>query len=104
MVVAMSLKWLYELMLLFSGSLSEVEVKKRIDQIKKDLVASGAEKISEDYWGRRDLAYKLGSDYSGYFSFLKMALEANQIEAIKLRLAKMEDVLRFMVTKVGNSQ
>lgn len=97
----MSLKHLYELMILFSGDLPEGDVKKEIEVIKKELNSLGAEKIEEDYWGRKNLAYKLGSDYSGYFTFLKMMMDGKDIETLKSKLLSNDKLLRQMITKVG---
>lgn len=97
----MSSKNRYELMVMFRGDLAETEVKKEIAQIKKDLTDLGAETLSEEYWGRKNLVYKVGQGYSGYLSFLKLALGGKEIESYKVRLSSNERIVRQMITKVG---
>ncbi len=97
----MSLKHLYELMILFSGDLPEADVRKEVDSIKKELSSLGAEHLEEEYWGRKNLAYKMGSDYSGYYAFIKMSLDGKSVASFKSRLLSSEKVLRKMITKVG---
>ena len=96
----MSTKQLYELMILYSGAMAEAEVKAAIDGLKKDLVSLGAEKIEEDYWGRKNFAYKIGPDYSGYYSFFKMHLAPKAAGDVRSKLMSRDKVLRGMLRKV----
>jgi len=97
----MILKHLYELMILFRGDLPEAEVRKEIDSVKKELSSLGAENLEEEYWGRKNLAYKMGSEYSGYYAFIKMSLDGKSVASYKSRLVSSEKVLRRMITRVA---
>ena len=86
----------YELTLLLSSELSEIDLAKAIDRIKKSITAHSGEIIKNYSWGKKRLAYHIGSHEFGHYHTIIFTIpKANTNEIIKeLELAS--DVLRHL--------
>lgn len=91
---------MYELLVVFKGTAAEADVKKELESVKKDLLSLGAQKLEEDTWGRKNVAYKLAGDYSAHFAFFKMALGGNRVKEALDLVSSRDKVVRRMLRKV----
>jgi ribosomal protein S6 len=87
---------LYDLVLVMKTSLSEKEREKLIDSVKgwlKDIKVT-----TEEAWGQKPLAYKIGRELAGYYH--KIELEANAIPAdFEKRLINNEGIIRHLLLR-----
>lgn len=86
----------YRLVIVLKTSLSETQRKKVVDTIKKWL--KDLKIVKEEEWGKKDLAFKIKKETTGYFmSFL---LEGKVIPSdIEKKLLIEEDVLRHLLIR-----
>lgn len=87
----------YELTYIISGQLSEEEVVKCAEALKK-LLPNG-QVIEEKAWGRRELAYPINKQKAGYYFTLVFQAEPSQIGSLNQKLKLQEEVLRYLIVK-----
>jgi len=91
----------YQLIFVMPDSLSEEEVKKTQEKIKKLLPDT---KAKEDFWGRKKLAYRIGKNDFGYYSTFSFQAETDAISLILKKLRLSEDIIRFMINKTTKEE
>ena len=57
----------YECMMIVDPSISDADRASLLTEVKAELQANGAEKLSEDAWGVRKLAYKINASETGFY-------------------------------------
>jgi len=57
----------YELMIIISADLREPEAKKVLKEVTDLIEKSGGKITNEDFWGKRDFAYRIGKHSEGYY-------------------------------------
>lgn len=90
-------KKLYELTYIISDSLDEKKAISMAEKIKQ-LLPNGQIK-SENFWGRRKLAYPIKKREFGYYVTLVFETEPSKIEALESKLKAEEDVIRYLIVK-----
>jgi small subunit ribosomal protein S6 len=89
----------YELALLFKP-LSNEDIKERIlPKISKSLEKLNGSIKSNDFVGRRMLAYDIDSNKEGYYVFSKIEVSSANAVKFQKELATITDILRFSLFK-----
>ncbi len=88
----------YELMMMFSPDYTEAEVKKYTEKIKKFLTDKKATNIKADFWGKRDLAYKIRQFTQAYYVVLTFNGSPSLSPELKEFLKLEEEVFRYLLT------
>jgi small subunit ribosomal protein S6 len=88
----------YELMTIFIPTLTEKEVEKELDNIKKMITKQGTI-VHEQIWGKRDLYYKIKGQEKGIYAILHFTTE-DSIAALSQELKLMNHILRFLLIKL----
>lgn len=94
----------YELMIIFSSTLSEEEEKQQVLQVEELLKHEKATIHHIEHWGKRKLAYAIQKQRQGYYEWFYFELEANRIAEVERKLKMSETILRFMVLRMEKSQ
>lgn len=94
----------YELMVIFSSSLTEDEEKAQFTQVEELLVKEKAEIHLVDHWGKRKLAYPIKKQRQGYYEWMYFEMEPGHVSEIDRKLKMSEQVLRFMMLKMEKIQ
>lgn len=100
-------KKIYELGYHVLPNLSEEELAKVVEGIKKNLEKFKAEIISEEYPKMMNLAYEITKDIdnknrkfgSAFFGFIKFEIETANIEELNSIIEKNVNILRFLLIK-----
>ncbi len=88
----------YELAVVYHPDL-EIDLEKAEKQVEK-LVADAGGKITEtDNWGKRKLAYKIGSHEHGVYVFYTLDLPGEGVASLNDALNITDEVIRFLITK-----
>lgn len=90
----------YELMVILKPLLPEdirSGIQKRIEKFVKE--AKG-EVTATDIWGKRHLAYPIKKHEEGYYFVYQLNLEAENSDKFQGELKLMNDILRFLLTKL----
>ena len=76
------------------------------EQLSKDLtkiVSSNSGEIkSQEYWGLRNLAYKIRKNRKGHYTMFHIDAPASAIEELERNMRLNEDILRYLTVKIDN--
>lgn len=89
----------YELLCLISNKFSETEVEPIRARIGKMISDNGGQITSEEYWGKRKLAYPIEGFRHGYYHLIEFNLEGPKLNELTNRLRLSGDILRHQVVK-----
>ena len=89
----------YELMLVVQGQIPEDLAKEVINKVKSTISELGGKEGSEDFWGRRKLAYKIRSQEHGYYDVLNFSLEPEDIKKLESEIKLIGEIIRHLVIR-----
>ncbi len=88
----------YEIMLLVSGDLPEVEIEKALADFKSELESVKGEITFEDLWGRRELAYPIENQEEGFYVVYKFNIDPVVLPEFETVLRLKKEILRYLIT------
>ena len=91
---------LYEHVLIARQDISAQQAEALNDQLKALLEEQGGKVAKIEYWGLRNLAYRINKNRKGHYSLLALDAPAPAVKEMERQLSLNEDVLRFMTVKV----
>ncbi len=94
----------YELLVIFSGNLTEEEEKARITQVEELLGSQQATIHLSDHWGKRKLAYPINKQRQGYYDWYYFEMAPGHVAEVDRKLKMDEQILRFMMLKMEKIQ
>lgn len=89
----------YELMLVIQGQIPEDLAREVLNKVKSIIEEFKSSITLEDFWGRRKLAYKIGSQEHGYYDVLNFSIEPENIKKIENEIKLIGEVIRYLVIK-----
>lgn len=90
----------YEIMIVLQPDISEEEMAKKLEQVKKLIEKNKGEIFHEDIWGRKEFAYPIKKHTVGFFYVLNfISQEAKRIKEIEENLQLDNQVLRHLLIK-----
>ncbi len=90
----------YELMLILSPELRETEITKKLKEITDMIEKAGGKITSEDFWGKKTLAYKIQKHLEGIYMVYNTELPSQFLTELKNYLRIEKDVLRSMIINI----
>ncbi len=91
---------LYEHVLIARQDISAQQAEALNDQLKGMLEEQGGKVAKIEYWGLRNLAFRIKKNRKGHYSLLAIDAPAPAVKEMERQLSINEDVLRFMTIKV----
>ncbi len=91
---------LYEHVLIARQDISAQQAEALNDQLKAMLEEQGGSVAKIEYWGLRNLAYRIKKNRKGHYSLLAIDAPAPAVKEMERQLSINEDVLRFLTVKV----
>ena len=91
---------LYESVLIARSEITQQQVDTIFDAVIVQLEADGAEVKKREYWGLRNLAYRIKKNRKGHYVLLGLEAPPAAINEMERQLRLNEDVLRFLTVKV----
>lgn len=89
----------YELTVIVPGDRDKQAALAADEQVKKVIVAAGATMTNERPWGRRDLAYPIDKQLSGYYTTFELEADGGAILEMERALRLSTDVIRFLFVR-----
>ncbi len=89
----------YELVLMIKPTLSEEQSKKSLSVVLEVLKSLEAKNVKEDMWGKKRLAYEIGSFQDAYYAQVDFSADADSVKKLSQKLNLNEEVVRYLVTK-----
>lgn len=91
---------LYECVLIARNDATQQQVDALADQITEGIGAGGGSVKKREYWGMRNLAYRIKKNRKGHYMLLGLEAPPAAITEMERLLRLNEDVLRFLTIRV----
>ena len=91
---------LYEHVLIARQDISAQQAEALNDHLKALLEEQGGKVAKIEYWGLRNLAYRIKKNRKGHYSLLAIDAPAGAVKEMERQLSINEDVLRYLTVKV----
>jgi len=89
----------YELMMIFDPNTGEEGSMKEVEKIKKNIQDLDGKVTSEDFWGLRDLAYRIKKERRGFYAVLNLEMDPAKTKEFEKDMSLEQSVLRFLLIK-----
>jgi small subunit ribosomal protein S6 len=91
---------LYECVFIARSELAPQQVEALADHVAAQLAEGGGSVKKREYWGLRNLAYRIKKNRKGHYFLLGIDAPAPAIHEMERQLRLNEDVLRFLTVRV----
>ena len=91
---------LYETVLIARNDVTQQQVEGIVDAIATQFEADGDSVKKREYWGLRNLAYRIKKNRKGHYMLLGLDAKPASVKEMERQLGLNEDVLRFMTIRV----
>ena len=91
---------LYENVFIARQDISAAQVDQLCDSFTQLIADQGGEVKKREYWGLRNLAYRMNKNRKGHYSLLAIDAPAPAVKEMERQLGINEDVIRFMTVRV----
>ncbi|MGQ9689004.1 MAG: 30S ribosomal protein S6 [Desulfobaccales bacterium] len=89
----------YETVWVVNGDLPDEEIKATIDKFTKIIAGQGGKVVSVEEWGRRKLAYKIGTALRGAYVIADFAGEPATVKELERNYRIDDRIIRYLTTK-----
>ena len=91
----------YELVTIVRPDIADENVGAVADRIGQWITTQGGEVTKTDVWGRRRLAYPIRDFREGNYIISQVRLETRATTEVERNLKLSEDILRYLLVRVG---
>ena len=92
----------YEHVFITRPEIAPQQVENLVEEIKTVINDNGGKSVYTEYWGLRDLAYKIKKSERGHYSLIRISSPSTAIQELE-RIQKLnEDVLRYLTIKTDD--
>ena len=89
----------YELMLVLHPEVDDERREAVMAHVRRAAGESGGEVAAEDNWGRRKLAFKMGTHAEAHYHVVQLTMEASAVGELENALNLSEDVIRHLLVR-----
>jgi small subunit ribosomal protein S6 len=90
----------YEHVLIARPEISPQQVDALVEDITKTVKELGGQVGKTEYWGLRNLTYRIRKNRKGHYALLNLDCPAPAVHELQRRLSINEDVMRFKTIRV----
>ena len=91
---------LYEHVYVARQDISPEQVEALTDELQSIIREHGGDIKKAEYWGLRNLQYKINKNRKGHYSLMNIEAPSAAIEEMERQMKIKEDILRFMTLRV----
>ncbi|MEK6745999.1 MAG: 30S ribosomal protein S6 [Pseudomonadota bacterium] len=91
---------LYESTFITRQDLSRQDVSKLTENMSAIVAQGGGKVVKDEYWGLRNLAYKINKSRKGHYVMLAIDAPAPAVKEMERNLSHNEDVIRMLTIRV----
>ena len=91
---------LYEHVIISRPDISSTQVDEMINNLTEKFSALGGKVVKTEYWGLRNLAYRIKKNRKAHYSMLQIDAPSDAIHEIERQHRINEDILRYMSIRV----
>ena len=92
---------LYECVLIARNDVTQQQVEGIVDGIASQLEIDGGAMTKREYWGLRNLAYRIKKNRKGHYMLMGLDAKPAFVNEMERRLRLNEDILRFLTLSVN---
>lgn len=92
----------YELMTIYRPEMSDEEAGRAASGLAASLTEAGAEEVTEDFWGRRSLAYEIDHCREGCYAVIAFRGEPEHAAVLDRNLSLDDSVLRHKIIRADD--
>ena len=89
----------YELVMLINPEADQERLEAVVDRVRRIASDHGGEIVSENNWGKRKLAYKIGQYSEANYHLANLHMEGEGTKALDNALKLTDDVLRHLLIR-----
>jgi small subunit ribosomal protein S6 len=90
----------YECTFVTRADMSKADVNTLADQLAKIITDNGGSLIKNEYWGLRNLAYKINKMGKGHYTMLGIESPAAALKELERNIGINEDIIRNLTVRV----
>jgi small subunit ribosomal protein S6 len=90
----------YEHVLIARQDISPAQAESLNEELKSLIESLGGHIAKIEYWGLRNLTYRIKKNRKGHYSLLAIDAPAGAVKEMERQISINEDVLRFMTVRV----
>tara|TARA_B100000886_G_C20364866_1_gene466862 strand:- start:637 stop:963 length:327 start_codon:yes stop_codon:yes gene_type:complete len=90
----------YESVFVLSGQLSEKAASDKFGEFIKSIESSGAKILKKEFWGLRELAYKIKKNSRAYYYMINSDCDSSLLNSFHSKVKLDENFLRFLNIKI----
>ena len=90
----------YECVLIARQDITSAQVEALVDQFTEILKQNGGDVASREFWGLRNLAYRIKKNRKGHYVLLNVEAPAAAVQEMERAMRLSEDVLRYLTVAV----
>ena len=91
---------LYEHIFIARQDISPAQVEHITEELQGIIRENGGEIHKAEYWGLRNLQYKIKKNRKGHYSLMNIEAPSDAVDEMERQMRIKEDILRFMTLKV----
>ncbi len=91
---------LYEHVVISRPDISSTQVEEMVESLSKKITNLGGSVAKVEYWGLRNLAYRMNKNRKAHYSLLQVEAPAGALHEIERQHRINEDILRYMTIRV----
>jgi len=91
---------LYESTFVVRQDVSRSDVNKLVDDFSNIITQNGGKIVKHEYWGLRNLAYKIKKNRKGHYVMLGIDAPYDAVKELERNLGLNEDVIRTLTVRV----
>ncbi len=91
---------LYENVFIFSGQLSKKSAEDKLEESLEIIKKAGGKILKKEFWGLRDLAYKIKKNSKGYYYMINCECEQSLLHEFNVKVKQDLNFLRFLNLKI----
>ncbi len=90
----------YESVFVLSGQLTEKVAQEKFKDFRSILEKSGGKILKDEYWGLRELSYKIKKNSRGYYFMINSDCKSNILNDFHSIVKRDDNFLRFLNIKI----
>lgn len=92
----------YELMVILDPNIGEEAASKEVEKLKGEIKELEGKVSNDDFWGIRDLAYRIKKEDRGYYAVLNFEIDPSKTKEFEKDLSLNQAILRYLLIKTPN--
>ena len=91
---------IYECVFIARQELTAAQTEQLSKDLTKIVSANSGEVKNQEYWGLRNLAYKIRKNRKGHYTMFHIEAPSSTIEELERNMRLNEDILRYLTVKI----